>query len=114
MHPGTLFIWLFFSFAPLFALLLLWKIGSRFAREPQRREAIVGWGAAGLALWSAASYVMGLLAFGTAYGLAHAQPFPPGWFPEGGLIYAQLAIYAAFGTLLLLALGKVARQAPAA
>jgi hypothetical protein len=55
-----------------------------------------------------------LLAFGTAYGLAHEKPFPPGWFPEGWPIYALLAIYAAFGTLLLFALGKLLRKPPAA
>jgi hypothetical protein len=113
MQPGTLFIWLFFGLAPLFALLLLWRIGGRFVREPRHRVTVIVWGAVGLALWSGATYAMLFLAFATAYGLAHTEPLPGGPFPEGWLIYAFLAAYAAFGTGLLVAAGKISRKSPA-
>ena len=110
MHRGTLFIQLFFGLAPGVTLFLLWRGVSRAFREPQSRGRILLSAATALALWGVVTYFMGLLAFGTAWGLAHTRPFPDGLFPEGWAIYGWLGGYASFGAMLVVALGKLPRK----
>ena len=110
MHQGTLFIYVFFGLATGIAFLLAWRSIRRALREPQLKWRILVAGAVTIALWTAASYVMGLVAFGTAWGLAHTRPFHTGFFPEGWRIYGFLTVYASVGGCLALALGRVPRK----
>jgi hypothetical protein len=110
VHRGTLFILLFFGLALGVTLLLLWRCVRRAFREPQRIGKILLSAATSLALWGVVTYFMGILAFETAWGLAHTRPFPDGLFPEGWAIYGWLGAYAVFGTMLVVALGKVPRK----
>jgi hypothetical protein len=110
LPEGTLFIYVFLGLAPGIALLLAWRSVRRAVREPRLKWTVLVVGAAALALWTAATYLMGLVAFGTAWGLAHTRPFPAGLFPEGWPIYGFLAAYAGVGVFLALALGRLPRR----
>ena len=111
MHHGTLFLWLFLALAPAFAIALFIVSIHRVLGEPQRRWLFAALGAAALGIWALASYFIGLIVLGLAWGLAHTQPLSPGPFPEGWQIYGLLAAFAALGLCLLTALARVLRRA---
>jgi hypothetical protein len=109
-----MYIVLFFLLAPVGAGLLLARALLRLRSEPRRRAGVVVVTLFGLTFWIAATWVMLLLTFGTAMGLAHTQPFPSGAFPEGWRIYAITAAYATLGLGLFVLVGKVPRKEAAA
>jgi hypothetical protein len=109
-----MYIVLFFLLAPVGAGLLLARGLLRLRSEPRRRAGVVAITLFGLALWIAATWVMLLLNFGTAMGLAHTRPPPSGVFPEGWRIYAITAAYATLGLGLFVLIGKVPRKEAAA
>ena len=102
-----MFLLLFFGLAPGIALALLWRGVRRCARASNKRGHIVCVTAGALGLWAVASYFMMFFVFVVTYGLNHARPLPPGMFPEGWPIYGLLALYTAFGGLLIAAIGKI-------
>jgi hypothetical protein len=110
LHKGTLFLYILLGLAPGIALLLLWRGVARALREPRLKWTILVVGTAALALWALATYLVLLVAFGTAWGIAHTRPFPAGFFPEGWPIYGFLAAYAAVGVSLAFALGRLPRR----
>ena len=112
MHRGTLFLWLFFVLAPGVALLLLWRTVAQAFSDRRRRPGKLLSASMGLAVWTAASYFMLELTFGAAWTLAHTRPVPDGMFPEGGEIYAFLALYAILGITLVAVLDKVLCKPP--
>src|SRR5436190_23974564 len=107
MHRGSLFILLYFIIAPSVAVGLLWRGVRRAIREPNSRWKILGDAAMALGLWWLGSYCMFAVTFVTTWDVAHTRPFPDVLFPEGWLIYAWLAVYAAVGRGLIVALGRV-------
>jgi hypothetical protein len=109
LPEGTLFIYVFLGLAPGIALLLAWRSVRRALREPRLKWTVLVVGTAALALWTVATHLVGLVAFGTAWDLVHTQPFPVGFFPEGWPIYGFLGVYAGVEVSLALALGMGSR-----
>jgi hypothetical protein len=114
LHPGTLFVWLFFGLAPGVTVLLLVRSIGRAVREMSNRVTILLAAGAVLGVWAAATYYMFLVAFATAWGVAHLRPIPPGMFPEGWEIYGWLTAYTILGIALDFIVGTVPRKRAAA
>ncbi len=110
MHRGTLFCWVYVVLAPTVAVGLLSRGVIRAIREPHYRLKILGVAAMAFAMWMLMSVYMFDVVFFTVWSVAHMPPLPDTPFPEGWPIYAWLAGYAALGTALIVALGKVPRS----
>lgn len=105
-----MFIILFFILAPLIAGLLVARAIRRGRSEPQKRLAITAVALIALALWVSASWLMLILDFGMAMGLAHSKgPLPSGSFPEGWPIYLVTGAYAVLGYGLFAVVDKLPR-----
>ena|SRR5438093_12370793 len=115
LHPGTLFVVLFFGMASGVSGLLLWRSVRRGLREAESRGGILVAAGTTFAVWTAATYYMFDLTFVTAWGVAHMRPVPTdGIFPEGGIIYGFLAAYMMLGAALVVLIAKLPRRrAPA-
>jgi 1,4-dihydroxy-2-naphthoate octaprenyltransferase len=78
--------------------------------ESQKRAAVSAVALIALALWVGASWLMMIVDFGMAMGLAHSKgPLPSGYFPEGWPIYLVTAGYAVLGYGLFALIGKLPR-----
>jgi hypothetical protein len=86
----------------------------RFRTEPARRWLVALATGLSLALWLGCSWVLGLINFGVAMGMAHTPVRRPGPFPEGWPVYAATAAYALIGLGLFLAVGKLPPKQAAA
>jgi hypothetical protein len=98
---------LFLMLAGVIGLGVVVQTIRRALLDTQRRLAILGVGTIALVVWVASSFAMAFLTLVTAFGVAHLRPQSTGLFPEGWQIYGLLGLYAAFGTGLVIAIGRV-------
>ena len=105
---------LYFLIGPAGAVLIIARAVARLRAENRGRWLIGLASAAGLAVWLGCSWILGLINFGVAMGMAHTRVRPDSPIPEGWPIYAATILYALVGLGLFIALARIPPKRAAA